>query len=93
MCLLITTSCIYGNNKSGAPSEENEQSEKLIYFYNDRAYNVEIKEKAQGLVTDEMIMNVIKRCPEGGNIIIYDVDGDIDGITNQQQEIVIRIIK
>jgi hypothetical protein len=68
-CLILTTSCAYGNNESKQSSEE---SEKMQIIYYNKTYEVEIKED-KGLVTDDMIIDIIRRHPYGDKITILEV--------------------
>ena len=73
-CLILTTSCAYGNNGSKQSSEE---MEKMQIIYNNKTYEVEIKEDKR-LVTDDKIIDIIRRHPYGDKITILEVGGNVE---------------
>lgn len=74
-CLILTTSCAYGNNGSKQSSEE---MEKMQIIYNNKTYELEIKEEDKGIVTDGMIIDIIRRHPYGDKITIIEVGGNFE---------------
>jgi hypothetical protein len=52
--------------------------EKMQIIYNNKTYELEIKEEDKGIVTDGMIIDIIRRHPYGDKITIIEVGGNFE---------------